>query len=103
MSSIEKIVKVHFQKEQETKLDIIPICSRIISGLKVDEHVCIRSFNWGTKGNLLEFEETSGTKISFYAKLKFLFMDNEEESRIMDELRHYLKKLTPKEVKFSVF
>jgi len=101
--SIQKIISIHFEKKQGTSVDIISTCSRIISGLKSDEHVCIHTFNWGNKGNTLIPEEVSGTIISYFAKLKFCFADEKEEKRIEEELKFYLKEITPKEVRFSVF
>jgi hypothetical protein len=101
---IEKTVKIHFQiqKESKVELDIISICSGIISGLKTDKHVCIHKFYWGSKKNTLNLEEISASVISFFAKLKFTFADKEEESRIMKELLFYINALTPRELKYSI-
>lgn len=100
--SRKKVIEIDFHKETETQLDIISIGSSIISGLKSNEHVCIRSFNRGNKGNTLTFEEVSGNMISFFAKLKFYFADKNEQERIIKELKWYLTNTTPKGVKWFI-
>lgn len=102
--SRKKVIEIYFDKEPETqlKLDIISICSRIVSGLKSGEHVCIHSFNWGNKGNTFTFKKVSGGIISFFTKLKFNFVDENEEKRIIQELKLYLTNTTPKGITWFI-